>query len=117
MKPSSAKNKGRLLQQHVAQLLREAFGLDEDDVQSRSMGADGEDLLLSPHARRLFPFAVECKNTRGFPGTPALEQAKANRRTYCPVVMWKPGGKGMNKTIAMFYLEDFVKAWQSKGPE
>ncbi len=112
MKPSSAKNKGRLLQQYVARRIREVFGLEDDDVQSRSMGAPGEDLMLSPRARAFFPFAVECKNTRSCPGTPALEQAKANGRSYCPVVMWKPGGMGMQKTILMVYAEDFLEAWK-----
>ena len=35
--------------------------LEPDDVRSCSMGANGEDVILSPAARRLFPWSVECK--------------------------------------------------------
>lgn len=62
MKSSSAKAKGRRLQQHVRDRLTEFFGWAEGDCESRSMGAGGTDLLLSPRARQEFPFAVECKN-------------------------------------------------------
>lgn len=38
--------------------------LEKDDVRSTSMGASGEDIQLSPAARKLFPYQVECKNKR-----------------------------------------------------
>jgi hypothetical protein len=62
MKPSSAKSKGRRLQQWVRDLIIEAFGLEADDVRSTSMGASGEDVQLSPAARTVVPFQIECKN-------------------------------------------------------
>ena len=63
MKSRSAKNKGKRLQNQVRDLLLEKFQqLEEDDVRSTTMGDSGEDILLSPAARKLFPFSVECKN-------------------------------------------------------
>ena len=63
MKTSSCKQKGRKLQQKVRDIILESFdNLREDDVRSTSMGAGGEDVLLSPAARDVFPFSVECKN-------------------------------------------------------
>lgn len=63
MKPSSAKNKGRILQQWVAKKLHEyAPALQEGDVRSTSMGAGGEDVQLSPAARAVYPIQIECKN-------------------------------------------------------
>ncbi len=62
MKPSSAKAKGRRLQQQLAKDVTAAFGLAEGDVLSRSSGATGTDLILSPAAAKVFPFAVEAKN-------------------------------------------------------
>lgn len=63
MKPSSAKNKGRLLQQWTAKkLLEYAPNLEPDDVVSTSMGAPGEDVKLSPAARRVYPIQLECKS-------------------------------------------------------
>jgi len=37
-------------------------GLKVGDVVSRSMGAAGEDLMMSPKAMEVFPFVIECKN-------------------------------------------------------
>lgn len=63
MKPSSAKAKGRTFQQMVkAAILAKNPELEDDDVRSTSMGAGGEDLQLSPAARRLVPFQIECKS-------------------------------------------------------
>ena len=59
---ASAKAKGRNLQQHVAAVIMAAFPtLEDGDVRSTSMGSGGEDVQLSPAARRVFPFTVECK--------------------------------------------------------
>lgn len=63
MKPASAKSKGRTLQKWVKALILKTFpSLEEDDVRSTSMGAGGEDVQLSPAARKLVPFQIECKN-------------------------------------------------------
>ena len=62
IKPSSSKAKGRRLQQAVRDGILEAFpALEPDDVKSTSMGAGGEDVQLSPAARKLFPYQIECK--------------------------------------------------------
>lgn len=63
MKPASAKNKGRTLQKWVRDLVLKTFeDLEPDDVKSTSMGAGGEDVTLSPAARKRVPFQIECKN-------------------------------------------------------
>lgn len=63
IKAQSAKAKGRRLQQTVRDAILYSFpSLETDDVRSTSMGAGGEDVQLSPAARRLFPYTVECKN-------------------------------------------------------
>ena len=79
MRPSSAKAKGRRLQQELRDAILAAFPhLTPDDVRSTSMGASGEDTLLSPAARAAFPFASECKNQEALNIWKALEQAEAN---------------------------------------
>lgn len=60
--PQSAKQKGRKLQQWVRDIILETFGLEPDDVRSTSMGATGEDVQLSPAARKVVPYQIECKN-------------------------------------------------------
>lgn len=79
MKPSSAKNKGRKLQQWVRDLILKMHpSLEPDDVKSTSMGAGGEDVQLSPAARRLCPVSIECKSRASFAFYKDLDQAIAN---------------------------------------
>lgn len=64
IKTSSAKAKGRRHQQWVRDKIYETFPVLEDgDVRSTSMGAGGEDLQLSPAARRLFPTLLNARLT------------------------------------------------------
>ena len=79
MKTQSAKQKGRRHQQDVCKkLLEVSNGLEADDIRSASMGAAGEDVLLSPAARRQFPFSIECKNVEKLSIWRAIEQARTN---------------------------------------
>ena len=81
MKTASAKAKGRKLQQWVRDLLLSLNpDLGLDDVRSTSMGAGGEDVLLSPLARRTYPVSIECKSKAKFVGYSIMEQARSN----CP---------------------------------
>ena len=79
MKTSSAKAKGRRLQQWVRdRILERSPQLTEDDVRSTSMGAGGEDVQLSTAAREVFPFSVECKSRKGIAVYRDYEQAQGN---------------------------------------
>ena len=79
IKTSSAKAKGRRHQQWVRDKIYTAFPhLEEGDVRSTSMGAGGEDLQLSPAARKVFPYSVECKAYKSFAIYKVLEQASSN---------------------------------------
>ena len=62
MKTQSAKAKGRRFQQWVRDKLVESLGIHPEDIESRSMGAGGEDLIMARAAREKFPYSVECKN-------------------------------------------------------
>jgi hypothetical protein len=66
MRPQSAKAKGRLLQQEVRDAILNWFPeLEADDVKSTSMGASGEDVMLSPAARKaLGGIQIECKRIK-----------------------------------------------------
>jgi hypothetical protein len=77
MTPQSAKAKGRRLQQKVRDAILTTFPeLDADDVTSCSMGAGGEDVKLSPAARRLFGFSIECKKRKAFAVYGDYDQAR-----------------------------------------
>ena len=62
MRPQSAKQKGRLLQQKFRQMLVDLLGLDEEDLESRPMGSQGEDIIMGKQSREVFPYSIECKN-------------------------------------------------------
>ena len=62
MKTSSAKAKGRRFQQWVRDQLIEHLNVHPEDIESRSMGAGGEDLIMARAAREKFPYSIECKN-------------------------------------------------------
>ena len=78
MKTSSAKAKGRKLQQWFANLLIESLGLDQEDIESRPMGSQGEDIILGKQSRQIFPYSVECKNQEKLNIWSSLEQAETN---------------------------------------
>ena len=107
MKTSSAKAKGRRLQQKVRDLLLETFTeLEPDDIRSTSMGVSGEDLQLSPAARKLIPFAIECKNQEKLNIWDSLKQAEENSGDYDPVLIFK---RNRSKTYAVINIEKFIE--------
>jgi len=108
MKPRSAKNKGKRLQNKVRDLILEKFNskLEQDDVRSITMGDSGEDILLSPAARRLFPFSVECKNQEKLNIWSSLEQAEGNSGNHPPLVIFK---RNRSKTYAVLEFDELLK--------
>lgn len=107
MKPQSAKAKGRKLQQWVRDLILEAWtDLEEDDVRSTSMGAGGEDVQLSPAARRHFPYSVECKSVEKLNVWGAYEQASANSGKHEPLLVMK---KNRKKPLVVLDAEAFME--------
>lgn len=112
MKTQSAKAKGRKLQQWVRDLILESFtDLEPDDVRSTSMGAGGEDVLLSPAARRHFPFSIECKNVEKLNVWAAYEQAEANSGENEPLLVMK---KNRKKPLVVLDAEAFLELLKDK---
>ena len=111
MKTSSAKAKGRRLQQKFMQLLIEKLDIDPEDIESRSMGAGGEDLIMSKAARTKFPFSIECKNQERLNIWSAWEQANNNRGVYEPLVVIKRNGTTplvvLDAKVFMEYVKEF----------
>lgn len=108
MKPASAKAKGRTLQKYLCSTILKKFNqLEPDDCTSRSMGANGEDILLSPAARKLVPYSFECKNIAAFVGYNYLGQAESNcPKNAKPVAVVKANHK---KPVVIMYLEDWME--------
>lgn len=107
MNTKSRKAKGRRLQQKVVELILNHYPqLQKDDVQSRSMGASGEDIILSPFARSLVPFSIECKNQEKLNVVSAFNQAKTNSEGHIPLLVHS---KNRGDTLATLRLEDLLR--------
>lgn len=80
MRTSSAKAKGRRLQNEVVEILLEHFRehLEKGDLRAAIMGEQGEDIKRSPLAKRVLPFSFECKNQEKLNIWAALDQAAEN---------------------------------------
>ena len=92
MKPSSAKAKGRRLQDWIVKTVHRYFpSLREGDVRGAIMGESGKDIVLSPLAADVIPFDIEAKNQERLNVWAALEQAESNCDLTCrvPVVIFK----------------------------
>lgn len=109
MKTRSAKAKGRRLQQLMKQVIHEHFPtLEEDDVKSTTMGEAGADLFLSPAARRLFPWSIECKNQEKIAIWSALKQAEENTKDGTAPLLVFSRNREPEPYVAL-KLSDFLK--------
>ena len=114
MSAKSAKAKGRKLQNHVRDKLREIFitnwtklpKLEEDDIKSQTMGMCGEDIVLSPAAKKLIPYSFECKNVERLNLWDAIEQSEGNCEDRVPIVVIK---KNRKKPHVVINLEHFLE--------
>ncbi len=110
MKTSSAKAKGRRLAKAVADMLLETFiGLESDDVVVTSSGATGEDLRLSPLARRKFPFSVECKNQEKINIWESIKQAESNAGAHTPLLIFS---RNHSKVFCVIQFDAFLKMFK-----
>ncbi len=106
MKTSSKKGKGRRLQNFVRDRLLLSFPtLEPDDVKAAIMGESGEDIKLSPAARKKIPYSFECKNQERLSIWESLKQAETNCNDRCPVLIFK---RNHSKTYAVIDIDKFM---------
>ena len=105
MKTSVAKAKGRRLQQWMRTLLIERLDIHPEDIESRPMGSQGEDLIMARAAREKFPFSIEAKNQESLNVWRAWEQAEANCGKYQSLLVIK---KNNVKPLVVVDAETFV---------
>jgi hypothetical protein len=106
MKTSSAKAKGRDLQNKVRDLIIASFPVNEFDVKSTPMGCSGEDIWLSDAARKLFPFSVECKNQERLNLWASWEQAVSNTTAGNTLLVVK---RNRQKPLAVVSIDVFFE--------
>ena len=107
MKPSSAKGKGRRLQNFLRDKLYTYFpSLRNVDIKTAIMGESGEDIILSPTAKDFIPYSFECKNQERLNIWESLNQAEGNSDDRVPVLIFK---RNRTKTYAALELESFLE--------
>lgn len=113
MRPQSAKAKGRRFQQEVVATIKKAFPhLRDNDVQSISMGANGEDIVLSPAAEDVFAYSVECKNVERLNIWAALEQSTGNApRGKTPILAIRRNRQVPHAVIPWGHFMDLVACY------
>ena len=114
MRTQSRKAKGRRLQQKFMQLLIEKLDIDPEDIESRSMGAGGEDLIMSKAARNKFPYSIECKNQERLNIWQAWDQANNNKGIYDPLVVIKKNGVGPLVVVDAENFLEYVKKYNNE---
>jgi hypothetical protein len=98
-------------------MLKAAPELEPDDCRSTSMGAGGEDIQLSPAARKIYPINPECKNLAKIAVFTYYGQA-AQHGQHEPVVFLK---QNFSKVLALVDAEYLIglqaELWRLKNPE
>tara|TARA_R110002020_G_scaffold49489_3_gene140772 strand:+ start:84 stop:476 length:393 start_codon:yes stop_codon:yes gene_type:complete len=111
VRPSSAKAKGRKLQQWFTNKLVELLGLDPEDLESRPMGSQGEDIIMGKQSRTIFPYSIECKNQEAVNVWKAYEQAESNCGKYEPLVVIK---RNRSKPLVLVEAQYFINLHKGK---
>ena len=87
IKVSSAKAKGRKLQQTVAAMIADCLNIrsgKDELIESREMGQSGTDVKLYGEALERFPYAIECKWQETWSLPAWIKQAKENTSDKMP---------------------------------
>ena len=114
MKRSSAKAKGRKLQDWVRDRLISLIKKHHKILDLRShircaiMGEKGADVQLSPDVTHLFPFSIECKNQEKFSGIYSIMDQATNHSRYPPIAFVKMNRR---KPLVILDADMFFKAW------
>jgi len=84
----------------------DTLNLHEEDLESRPMGSQGEDIIMGRESREKFPYSIECKNQETVNVWKAYEQASENCKGYEPLVVIK---RNRHKPLVLVDAEHFVE--------
>ena len=110
----SGKQKGRLGQQEIRDKILETFPeLEPDDVKSTTMGDTGEDVQLSPAARKKIPISVEVKRRKSGMKTQYdwIEQSTAHGKGE-PVVFFRADRKPWIVMVSLDHYMELLRCWK-----
>ena len=78
------------------------------------MGMSGEDIVLSPAAKRVIPYSFECKNKERLDLWKSLEQAEGNSQGRNPVLVFK---RNRSKIYVAIEFDHFIEMIDEKQKE
>jgi len=110
----SAKAKGRTGQQEVRDKLLETFPeFEPDDIKSTTMGDGGEDIQLSPAARKTMPISIEVKRRKAGMKTAYdyLDQAGKHGKGE-PVVFYRSDRQPWIIMVGMEHYMELLRNWK-----
>lgn len=109
----SAKNKGKRLQNWVADQILNLFPRlhKDDDVRSAIMGETGEDVKISRKARKKFPYQVECKAAEGWSKLYTAFDQASSHGPHTPLLFVRSNRK---PCIVCMEAEDFFRLLNEK---
>jgi hypothetical protein len=116
MKTSSAKDKGRRLQQWACKQISKLTGIPwgpDEAIASREMGQNGVDVRLVGEAQSKFPFSVECKNCETWSFPSWIRQAEHNRKTNTDWIIIAK--RNYHKPVVMMDAKRFFHLLASQG--
>lgn len=82
--------------------------LHEDDVRSTAMGQGGEDIQLSPKAREVMPYTIECKNVERLNLWKAWEQACHHKGDYNSLLFIKKNRSPVLAVLEAQHLMELI---------
>ena len=113
----SGKAKGRLGQQEIRDKILDRFpDFHPDDVKSTVMGDTGEDIQLSPAARKVLPLSIEVKRRKGGLKTvySYVEQATKHGDGE-PVVFFRADRQPWLVIVGLEHYMDLIQTWGTEN--
>lgn len=110
----AAKAKGRVGQNEIRDKLLETFPeFEPDDIKSTTMGDTGEDIQLSPAARKKMPISIEVKRRKAGMKTAYdyIEQAGKHGKGE-PVVFFRADRQPWITMISLDHYMELLRKWK-----
>ena len=82
------------------------MGVETNDIESQVMGMSGEDIVLSPAAKKVINYSFECKNQERLNLWKSLEQAESNCEDRNPVLVFK---RNRSKIYVAIDFDHFIE--------
>tara|TARA_R100000501_G_C2535165_1_gene56371 strand:- start:258 stop:533 length:276 start_codon:yes stop_codon:yes gene_type:complete len=80
--------------------------LEKNDIESQVMGMSGEDIILTPAAKKIINYSFECKNKERLDLWKSLEQAESNSEDRNPVLVFK---RNRSKIYVSIEFDHFIE--------